>query len=166
MSHVFLVGFMGSGKSTVGRMLARRMELPFVDLDRAIESRAGMTVSQIFEASGEPAFRDLEHTELALFADRPRTVVACGGGVVVEDRDRALLKQLGRVVYLRVTADEALARIGSTEGRPLLAGADPVSLGRTLLASRESLYEAVADASVDTAGLSPQQVADAVAAVL
>ena len=166
MSHVFLVGFMGSGKSTVGRLLADRLDLPFVDLDRAIESRAGMPVSEIFATRGEPGFRGLEHDELARLGDESRTVVACGGGVVVEDRCRALLKQLGSVVYLRVTADEALARIGSTDGRPLLAGADPVALGRTLLASRERLYEAVADTTVDTSGLTPQQVADAVAVAL
>jgi shikimate kinase len=115
---------------------------------------------------GEPGFRDLEHDELAALRDAPAAVVACGGGVVVEDRDRALLKQLGTVVYLKVTADEALARIGSTESRPLLQGADPVALGRTLLASRESLYDAVADRSVDTSRLTPAQVADAVAVVL
>jgi shikimate kinase len=166
VSHVFLVGFMGSGKSTVGRMLGRRLGLPFIDLDRAIEARVGMPVSEIFATRGEPAFRDLEHEELAGLRGLSRTVVACGGGVIVEDRCRALLKQLGTVVYLRVTADEALARIGSTEGRPLLAGADPVALGRTLLASRVSLYEAVADATVDTSGLTPAQVADAVAVAL
>ena len=166
MSHVFLVGFMGSGKSTVGRIVAERLDLPFVDLDGAIERRAGMSVSDIFATHGEPGFRDLEHDELALLGDAARSVVACGGGVVIEDRDRILLRRLGTVVYLRVTADEALARIGSTDGRPLLTGADPVALGRTLLASRERLYEAVADIMVDTSGLSPDRVADAVEAAL
>jgi len=166
VSHVFLVGFMGSGKSTVGGILAGRLGLPFIDLDRAIERRAGMSVADIFASRGEPGFRDLEYQELGRFEGAEPAVVACGGGVVVEDRCRALLKRLGRVVYLRVTADEALARIGSTEGRPLLAGADPVALGRTLLASRERLYEAVADATVDTSGLAPEQVADAVAVTL
>ena len=125
-----------------------------------------MGVPEIFESAGEPGFRDLEFEELAMLGEAPRAVVACGGGVVVDDRSRALLKELGTVVYLRVTADEALARIGSTEGRPLLAAGDPVALGRTLLASRERLYDAVADVSVGTSGLTPAQVADSVVAAL
>jgi shikimate kinase len=166
MSHLFLVGFMGSGKSTVGRILAKRLGFPFTDLDRAIERSAGATIPKIFAERGEPAFRALEHDELAKLGELPDHVVACGGGVVVDDGSRALLKVLGRVVYLRVTADEALARIGSTGNRPLLAGGDPLALSRTLLASRESLYEAVADTTVDTSGLTPAQVADAVEARL
>ena len=166
MSHLFLVGFMGSGKSTVGTALADRLDMPFLDLDRAIEQRTQMTIPDIFSTRGEPAFRALEHDELAGLAQAPPHVVACGGGVVVDDRSRALLKALGRVVYLQVTADEALARIGSTDGRPLLAGGDPVALGRTLLASRESLYAAVADVTVDTSGLTTAEVADAVEVAL
>jgi shikimate kinase len=162
MSHLFLVGFMGSGKSTVGHLLAGRLGVAFVDLDEAVERRAGATVASIFAERGEQAFRELEHDELARLEGVSDRVVACGGGVVVEDRNRVLLKSLGRVVYLRVTADEALARIGSTEGRPMLSGGDPVSLGRTLLASRENLYAAVADVTVDTSGLTPEQVAERV----
>ena len=166
MSHLFLVGFMGSGKSTVGRLLASDLELPFVDLDRQIEADAGQSITDIFARRGEPAFRAMEHDALEGLTDEPDHVVACGGGVVVDDRNRVLLKALGRVVYLRITAEEAIARIGSTEGRPLLAGGDPVAAGRTLLASRENLYSAVADVIIDTSGQTPHQVAESVEAAL
>jgi shikimate kinase len=166
LSHIFLVGFMGSGKSTVGRMVADRMKMPFCDLDREIEKRRGRTVQEIFAQDGEPAFRQLEHEELGTLVDAPDTVVACGGGVVIDDRNRALLKQLGTVVYLRVSAEEALARVGSTEGRPLLAGPDPLRTAGALLATRESLYEAAADIVLDTAGLLPARVADLVVEAL
>jgi shikimate kinase len=166
VSHVFLIGFMGSGKSTVGRMLARSLGWPFCDLDRDIERRDGRTVVEIFAQDGEPRFRQLEHEELASLVGAPDTVVACGGGVVVDDRNRPLLKSLGSVVYLRVSAQEALARVGSTEGRPLLAGPDPLGTATTLLALRERLYEAVADIVVETSGLTPARVAERVAEAL
>jgi shikimate kinase len=165
MSHVFLVGFMGSGKSSVGRLLAEKLGMPFCDLDAAIERRAGKAVSGIFASDGEVAFRQLEHEELSALTASADHVVACGGGVIVEDRNRALLKSLGTVVYLHVTADEAIMRIGSAEGRPLLAG-DPLAASRVLLSARESLYEAVADVTIDTTGRSLAQVADAVVAAL
>jgi shikimate kinase len=157
--HVFLVGFMGSGKSTVGRLVASRLEMPFVDLDQAIVKAAGASIPQIFTECGEKAFRQLEHEALGALVAAPPSVVACGGGVVVDDRNRVLLKTLGRVVYLRVSAEEALARVGSAEGRPLLSGPDPLAAGRTLLAARERLYEAVADVTLDTSGKAPSSVA-------
>jgi shikimate kinase len=166
VSHVFLIGFMGAGKSTVGRMVAAGLGMPFRDLDRDIEERSGRSVPEIFADDGEPRFRQLENEELASLAEAADSVVACGGGVVVDDRNRSLLKSLGTVVYLRVSASEALARVGSAEGRPLLAGPDPLGAADTLLASRECLYEAAADVVVDTAGLAPAQVADKVVTAL
>lgn len=166
MNDVFLVGFMGSGKSTVGRLVADRLGLPFTDLDAAVESATGMTVSELFTERGEPGFREVEHEELGRLVSSDPAVVACGGGVILDDRNRVLLHMLGRVVYLRVTAEEALARVGSAEGRPLLAGPDPLESGRTLLAARERLYEAVADLVVDTGGKAPSGVAEEVVAAL
>jgi shikimate kinase len=159
VNHVFIVGFMGSGKSTVGRMVAARMGMPFIDLDAQIVERENADIADIFADRGEPAFRQLEHEALGALLGQPPHVVACGGGVVVDDRNRVLLKALGTVVYLRVTAEEALARIGSTEGRPLLSGPDPLAAGRTLLAARERLYAAVADFTVDTSGKDEEAVA-------
>ncbi len=163
MSHIFLVGFMGAGKSTVGGILARRLGLTFVDLDRMVETSAGRTVAQLWAESGEETFRAAESAALASLVDVEPSVVACGGGVVLAPENRAALKMLGRVVYLTVSAEEALARVGGGDSRPLLAGGG-APVAQRLLEARESLYRAVAYAVVDTIGRSPQDVADDVAA--
>lgn len=162
MSHVFLIGFMGAGKSTVGRRLAVRLGLPFIDLDARIEQDAGCSIVEIFDAEGEQRFRDREREALAAVAEEPASVVACGGGIVLADENRRLLNDTGRVVYLKVSAGEALARIGDTTGRPLLERGDAGAMAATLLAARETLYRAVADVEVDTSGLDRDSVADAV----
>lgn len=159
MSHIYLIGFMGSGKSTAGRLAAERLGMPFIDLDARIEGRAGMTVAEIFDARGEEAFRAVESAVLDSLATEPPSVVACGGGVVLHDENRRVLRESGTVVYLRVGAEEAIARIGDTSGRPLLARRDALTMASTLLAAREALYRAVADIEVDTAGLSAETVA-------
>lgn len=165
MSHIFLVGFMGAGKSTVGRLLARRLGLPFADLDEMVEAAVGSTVAQIWAESGEEAFRAAESEAIASLAGQGPSVIACGGGVVLADENRAELKSLGRVVYLTVSADEALARVGGADTRPLLAGSG-AALAWRLMAARESVYLAVADAVVATTGRSPEQVAGDVAAAI
>jgi len=162
VSHVLLIGFMGSGKSTVGRLIADEMGMPFIDLDERIVSEAEHSIPEIFEAGGESAFRDLEAAALQRLTTDADSVVACGGGVVVRDENRALLKSLGCTVYLRVSAGESLARIGDTSTRPLLAGSGATLAATSLLAARESLYAAVADLVVQTEGRTPREVADEV----
>lgn len=157
MRHVFLIGFMGSGKTTVGRLLAERLGMSCIDLDARIEQQAGMTISQIFELGGEPLFRDRESSVLRALDGEEPCVVACGGGVVLKDANRAFLHEQGIVVYLRVTAGEALARLAGDGSRPLLAG-DAVSMAPTLLAARERLYSETATFTVDTVGLAPDAV--------
>jgi shikimate kinase len=159
MKHVFLVGFMGAGKSTVGRVVAEKIGRPFVDLDARIEEASGRPVAKVFETQGEPVFRALETEALAALAEEPPSVVACGGGVVVRDANRAMLKSLGYVIFLRVSAGETLARVGDDGTRPLLSGAGGLLAATALLEARESLYTAVADATIDTAGRSAEEVA-------
>ena len=166
MSHVFLIGFMGAGKSTVAELVAQRLGRPCVDLDRLVETSEGRTIAQMFAEDGEPAFRLRESASLASLADSPPSVVACGGGVVTRDANRAVLKSLGQVVYLRVTAEEMLARVGEDSHRPLLAGSGAVLAATTLLDARESLYSAIADFVVNTVGRSPHAVADDVVGFL
>lgn len=166
MSHILLVGFMGAGKSTVGRMVAEKTGLPFVDLDRAIESADGRTIAQIFAEDGEAGFRRQESTALQSLADEPASVVACGGGVVTSDENRRILGSLGRVVYLRVTVDEMLARVGNDSGRPLLAGGGGVIAATALLDAREALYSAVSDCVVDTVNRTPGDIADEIVAFM
>ena len=158
MKSVFLVGFMGAGKSTVGQLAARELGMSFVDLDARIEERQGADVAGIFLSKGEEVFRDLESLELERVCTEPPAVVACGGGIVIRDANRRVLNDCGSVVYLRVTAGEALARVGDVSSRPLLAQGGPAA-AQTLLAARESLYGAVADITVDTVGRSPEDVA-------
>ena len=158
MSHLLLIGFMGAGKSTVGRLVAEQLSLPFVDIDELVEQQDGRTAREIFQDAGEPAFRALETAALDSLGTMPASVVACGGGVVLSDSNRVVLKRLGMVVYLGVTAAETLARVGDDGTRPLLSGAGGVLAAGKLLDAREALYAAVADAVVDTVGRSPQDI--------
>jgi shikimate kinase len=164
MGHVFLIGFMGAGKSTVAALVADHLGRPFVDLDRDIEAIAGRAVAAIFAEDGETAFRQLERQALLALATTSDSIVACGGGVVTRDENRATLKALGQVVYLRVTAEETLARVGADPGRPLLAGGGGLLAATALLDARECLYSAIADEVLDTVGLAPDAVADRVVA--
>lgn len=156
--HVFLVGFMGAGKSTVGARLAVELERPFIDLDEAIVRHVGLSVTELFERFGEDRFREIETETLSALAALPPAVVACGGGIVTRPENRGLLKELGFVVYLQVSAGEAVARIGDASTRPLLSGPGGTLAATTLLAARESLYTSVADVCVDTSGLEPERV--------
>lgn len=162
--HILLIGFMGAGKTTVARMVAEQLNMPVIDLDQKIESEQNMTIAEIFDNRGEEAFRELEARALASLADAVPSVVACGGGVVLADENRAMLSRLGFAVYLAVSTGEMLARVGADPTRPLLRkGA--LDAGR-LLASRESLYTAAADMRIDTVGLTPAEVAEQVVAAV
>lgn len=166
MRHVLLIGFMGSGKSTVGRMLASQLGRPFVDLDDRVCALAGTSIERVFAQHGEAAFRRLEADALESLLHEPASVVACGGGVVVSEANRTLLSQLGTVVYLRVGAAEALDRIGDTSSRPLLAGPGAASAAASLLAERESVYAALAQISIDTQAQSVDQVTEMISTAL
>jgi shikimate kinase len=152
---VVLVGFMGAGKTTVGRLLAGRLGLPFVDSDQLIEQRQGRTIREIFAADGEPAFRELEHRTVAELVRGPDTVLALGGGAVVDPRTRAELRAVP-VVYLKVGYRQAIQRVGGDGKRPMLARADLADL----FAARVAVYQEVATLSVDTDGRRPDAVAD------
>lgn len=166
MSHLFLIGFMGAGKSTVARLVAQRLSRPCLDLDDEIERSTGVPIAEMFSVLGEEAFRTAESETLEALASHEPSVVACGGGIVVRPRNQAALKRLGTVVYLQVTPGEALARIGDVASRPLLAGSSGVIAATALLQAREALYSASADMIIDTAGKSAEQVAELVVANL
>ena len=161
MSHLFLTGFMGAGKTTVGGAVAARLKKPFMDLDAEIEAREGASVPDLFRERGEEGFRDAEHEALAALDGAVDAVVATGGGSVLRDDNRVLLHRLGTVVYLAVTPEETMARLGDTDDRPLLSGGG-LSAATEILAARLALYAATADHVVDTTGLDVESVADAV----
>lgn len=145
---IFLTGFMGTGKSTVGRTLAARLGRPFVDLDAEIERRTGRSIRQIFAEAGEPEFRRLESATLAELAPTD-IVLATGGGAVLTPENRAAMRRNGPVLCLRAGVAEILRRTGRDDSRPLLAGEDRESRVRRLLAERAAAY-ADADWMIDT----------------
>jgi shikimate kinase len=155
---IFLIGFMASGKTTVGRLLAERLDWAFVDLDKVVEEGAGKTIADIFAAEGEAGFRRREAEALREVAQRRKTVVATGGGAPCSDENMNAMLGAGRVLWLDVPAEEAVRRAGKASGRPLLDGAaDPVAAARTLLDARRPFYER-ANAGVETMDYSPNEI--------
>lgn len=155
---VFLVGMPGSGKTTIGRGLARELGLPFVDLDQQIEERCGVKIPVIFEIEGEPGFRKRESQVLDEVTQQPGIVLATGGGAILAPENRRQLASRGRVVYLRASIDELYRRTARDRSRPLLATADPRAKLKELLAARAALYEAIAHLVVDTGAASVSTV--------
>jgi shikimate kinase len=144
---------MGAGKTTVGRLLAAKLGLPFADSDQVIEQRAGRPIPRIFADDGEPAFRELEHQAIAGLLAGPDTVLALGGGAASHPATQSLLAAVP-VVYLRVGYDEAMSRVGGDRGRPMLARPDVPGL----YARRQALYAAVATVTVDTDQRLPEEI--------
>lgn len=146
---VFFVGFMGAGKTSVSRRLARLCGIASIDMDSYIERREGRRIRDIFAEDGEGRFRDLETQVLREMTQGDPALVSCGGGVVLRPENRAILREGGFVVFLKVQADEAKSRISDPSTRPLLGD---VEAARKTNAERLPLYEEVADATVDTSG--------------
>jgi shikimate kinase len=164
--RVLLIGMMGAGKSTVGTLLAERLGWPYLDSDDEILRRTGRTVPEIWRAEGEAAFRAWETKVLeAAVASPGPAVVSVAGGAVLDPANREAIERAGRVVWLRATPATIAARVGTGAGRPLLEG-DPEGAVARLLAARQPLYEALADAVVDVDGLTPAEVVDRVAALV
>ena len=157
-----LVGFMGAGKTTIGRLVARRIGWRFADLDREIERIAEATIPEIFRQSGETRFRELEREATLRFAESSGIVLASGGGWMVQPGLPEALGPGTCTVWLRVSAQTVLARVGPRgKGRPLLAGSDPAGRVRQLLAEREPLY-ARATLTVNADGRTAAETADEV----
>lgn len=160
---VFLVGFMGAGKTSVARRLARVCRLASVDMDTYLERREGRKVKAIFAEAGEEGFRVIETDVLRELAEKDPLLISCGGGVVLKEENRAILKRSGFVIHLKVTADEAASRISDTSTRPLF---QDLEAARKRCFERAPLYDEVADAVVDTAGKSVAAIAREVSALL
>ena len=140
----------GSGKSTVGRQLGRRLRLPFFDSDHAIEQRLGCSIRDYFAQQGEDAFRDVEQETLAELVTGPPCVLATGGGSVLRAANREALRAHGHVVYLRSSPEDLYRRLRHDTQRPLLQVADPLGKLRTLHAERDPLYREAAHFTVET----------------
>jgi shikimate kinase len=159
--NIVLIGFMGCGKSTVGRELHQRLGYPLSDMDQIIEERAGMAISEIFETRGEPAFRDMESALLAELAEDSGSgrIISTGGGVVGRAENREIIRHLGYVVWLDAPPKVILDRTRRNRARPLLQTENPEDRIRELLEERRPLYQEVADLRLDTSGLDSGELA-------
>lgn len=138
--NLALIGFMGTGKSSVGRLVADQLHFDFLDTDELIETRSGKSITEIFAQHGEPAFRELEHQLVTELAARTRTVIATGGGLPVNPANLVSLKQHALVICLWASPGKIFERVHNQTHRPLLHEADPRAKIQTLLAAREPAY--------------------------
>jgi len=149
MMNIVLIGFMGSGKTTVGEALSEKCGREFLDTDALIEAEEGRKISEIFAKEGEGHFRTLENATLRSLLESEDKIISTGGGIVTSVDNRKLLKDAGRVVYLRVKPETVVKRLEGDESRPLLKGDDKLSKVENLLSSRKAMYEDAADIIID-----------------
>ena len=160
--NVFLIGPMGSGKTAVGRQVARALGLPFYDSDAEIERRTGVDIPFIFEKEGEAGFRQREREALEALTALPGIVLATGGGAVLLRENRELLAARGQVVYLETSVAQQAHRVRFGRHRPLIAQGDPAARLEQLMGARAPLYQGIADFTVATDGRRVQHVVEAI----
>lgn len=163
--NIVLVGFMGTGKTTVGQTLADQLARSFIDLDEAIVAAAGKSIPEIFSDEGEEAFRAQERVVVLSAAAKTGQVISCGGGIVKDSANIAALAATGDLVCLTATAETILERVGAETHRPLLAGGDRLTRIQELLAERAPFYARI-DRQVATDGRVPEQIAEDVIAAI
>ena len=161
MRNIVLVGFMGTGKTTTGRIIARRLGMDFADMDRILEERENKSISDIFDKNGEPYFRSLERGLVKELSKKTGMVIAAGGGVVLDSENIADYSGSGLVVCLKASSKVILDRVSSEKHRPLLESRDKSEKILEILESRKSLYNAIS-CSVDTTNLTPADVVEKV----
>ena len=159
MKRIVLMGFMGAGKTTIGKALAEKLSWDFIDTDAEIEKEQGRKISEIFETEGEQAFRDMETRLLKkLEKSEEQFVLSIGGGMPVREENRELLRKIGTVVYLKATKEELVRRLSGDTNRPLLQGGAMEEKVAALMAARESIYVETAHQEVVTDGKSVKEL--------
>ena len=164
--NVYLVGPMGAGKTTIGRLLADSLNLAFRDVDREIEERSGVDIPGIFDKEGEAGFRDRESAMLEELSAEQGLLVATGGGAIQREHNRQLMKTSGKIVYLHASIEEQVRRTARDRKRPLLQRGDPRKVLTELMDRRDPLYREIADVIVTTDGRSPRTVAQEICRAL
>ena len=150
MNHIVIIGFMGSGKTRVGKRLAQEMGLPFVDVDKAITKKMKMTVKEIFQKFGEPFYRALETLEIRNLAeDSEKKVISLGAGLPLQEQNAKIIPELGTVVYIKGSAETLLGRLGESNN-PFLEGDNQEEKVRKMLKQRDPVYQKFADIIVET----------------
>ena len=162
--NIVFIGFMGSGKTSIGRLVAKKLGFEFVDTDAVVVERAGMQVPEIFAGPGEGWFRDQETFALESMEILNRSVISTGGGIVLREENRTLLRSLGFVVWLTASEDVIFDRVSRNKRRPLLQTGDPRKTVQELLAKRLKFYQSVSRFTLDTTELSHEKAAEAVIA--
>ena len=151
MNHIVLIGFMGCGKTSVGKRLAKRLDLTFVDTDEMIEQKMGMSVSDIFAGFGETYFRQLETEAIKELSETSSPcVISVGGGLPVQSQNKPYLRNMGKVIFLTATVDVLAERLEADTSRPMLQGGDLRKKIISLMEEREEAYREAADLEVDT----------------
>ena len=158
--NISLIGFMGSGKTTIGELLAEKAGYLFIDLDKMIELSEGKTINEIFTCSGEEHFREIESKIIKKVYYNNRCVFACGGGVILRGENMKIIRKNSRVVYLEVSPQEALSRLEGTSDRPLLKAPDKLKKATELLVSRNSMYKKYSDIIIQNKECSPESAVD------
>jgi shikimate dehydrogenase len=156
--NIALIGFMGTGKSTVARGIAKLTVMPCMDIDKMIEQKAGLSISEIFESKGEQAFRQMEINEIAGIGNISKTIISCGGGAILDSANRDILRKSSIVVWLWANIDNVVKRMGNDNGRPLLRNLHEKSGIKSILDARMLLYAGASDMLVNTDGLEPDEI--------
>lgn len=156
--NIYLVGPMGAGKSTIGRLLSAELKLEFKDSDKEIEDRCGCNIPWIFDVEGEVGFRDRESMAIDEITQESGVLMATGGGAVLREENRRHLKNRGTVIYLNTSVEQQLARTAKDKNRPLLQNTDPKSVLERLYKERDPLYQEVADIIIKTDDRHPKYV--------
>ena len=155
--NIYLIGMMGSGKSTVGKTLSEKMHKPFIDLDSEIEKGTGKNISEIFDIDGEEQFRKMETKQLKQYSE---SIVACGGGIVLKDENREFINENGIAILLLATMGELTQRLSNSGNRPLLADDNTEEALTKLWLERQLHYLNTADFTIETDGKNPEQLTE------
>ena len=157
--NIILIGPMGSGKTSSGRILAKEMGFDFVDTDEEVVERTGVSIAYIFDVEGETGFRQREHQALIKFLDNDNVVIATGGGIITHDKSRTIIRTHKRVIYLKTSIEKQIERATVSDNRPLLIDTEPSAKLQELMLTREHLYEEISDIMIDTDERTPSEIA-------
>jgi len=155
--NIYLMGMMGSGKSTVGKTLSQQLGKPFIDLDLEIEQSTGKTISEIFENDGAEHFRNIESNQLQQHSD---SIVACGGGIILKEENRVIIKENGKAILLTASIPELSNRLSASANRPLLTDDNMEETLTKLWLERQLLYLSTADYTIETDGKTPEKITE------
>jgi len=160
MKNIVLTGFMGTGKTTIGKLLSEKLSFPFFDTDKVIEQNADMSIPVFFEKLGEKEFRNYETEVIKLLSDTEGCIISCGGGVVLNNLNMDLLSKNGIIIYLKASIDTIVKRVSSNKGRPLIAAMENPKAEIEKLFDKRKQYYQRHNFSFDTDTLSPDEISD------